>query len=118
MVCRKMRQALELAQPQVRQYIFKQIHRCLKSALGRSSLCLSLFVPVRTSSPAHDLEASAKDFKFVLIEKENVPVNKETERLVMTKDTGKQFMSAAPASASGNTKYYLCSNTTTLMSRC
>lgn len=56
------------------------------------------------SSPTHE-EASAKDLKFVMIEKENAPVN-QTERLVMTKDTGKQFMSAAPASASGNTEYY------------
>ncbi|XP_023287174.1 collagen alpha-1(XVII) chain-like isoform X2 [Seriola lalandi dorsalis] len=42
-------------------------------------------------------EASGKDFKFVLIEKENMPVKKETERLITTKDTGKLFMSAAPA---------------------
>ena len=64
-----------------------------------------LFLQVRPGSPTTD-EASGKDFGFVLIEKENAPVRKETERLVMTKDTGKQFMSAAPASTSGNTKYY------------
>lgn len=61
-------------------------------------LCLT----VRPSSPTAD-EAMGKDFKFVLIEKENAPLKKETERLVVTKDTGKQFMSAAPAMASGNT---------------
>ncbi|KAF0037843.1 hypothetical protein F2P81_010717 [Scophthalmus maximus] len=54
---------------------------------------------VRPSSPTAD-EAMGKDFKFVLIEKENAPLKKETERLVVTKDTGKQFMSAAPAMAS------------------
>lgn len=64
-----------------------------------------MFLAVRPSSPTND-EASGKDFKFVLIEKENMPVRKETERLVMTKDTGKQFMSAVPASTSGNIKYY------------
>lgn len=63
-----------------------------------------LFATVRPSSPIND-EASGKDFKFVLIEKENAPVKKETERLVKTKDTGKQFMSALPASASGNTTH-------------
>lgn len=57
---------------------------------------------MRPSSPTYD-EASGKDFKFVLIEKENAPVKKETERLVMTKDTGKQFMSAEPLRVSGNT---------------
>lgn len=60
-----------------------------------------MFLTVRPSSPIND-EASGKDFKYVLIEKENSPVKKETERLVMAKDTGKQFMSAAPTSISGN----------------
>ncbi len=59
-----------------------------------------MLATVRPSGPAFD-EVSGKDLKFVLIEKENAPVRKETERLVMAKDTGKQFMSAAPASASG-----------------
>lgn len=68
------------------------------------SCCLT--ATVRPSSPITD-EASGKDFKFVLIEKENAPIKKETERLVMAKDTGKQFMSAASASASGNSKYLL-----------
>lgn len=66
-----------------------------------------LLPTVRPSSPISD-EASGKDFKFVLIEKENTPVKKDTERLVMTKDTGKTFLSAAPVSASGNTEYYYC----------
>lgn len=57
---------------------------------------------VRPSSPFNE-DASGKDFKFVLLEKENAPVKKETERLMMTKDTGKHFMSARPALASGNT---------------
>lgn len=60
---------------------------------------------MRPSSPTIE-EASGKDFKFVLIEKENAPVKKETERLVMTKDTGKQFMSAAPSAFAGTIKYY------------
>lgn len=64
-----------------------------------------LFLAVRPGSPTND-EASSKDFKFVLIEKENAPVKKETERLVMAKDTGKQFMSAAPSASTGTTKYY------------
>ncbi|KAM7418398.1 hypothetical protein PAMA_015835 [Pampus argenteus] len=51
---------------------------------------------VRPTSLTND-EASGKDFKFILIEKENAPVKKETERLIMTKDTGKQFMAAAPS---------------------
>lgn len=66
---------------------------------------------VRPGSPTND-EASGKDFKFVMVEKENAPVKKETERLIMTKDTGKQFMSAAPAATSGNFKY-CCSHTAT-----
>lgn len=61
---------------------------------SRVGVCV--FLTVRPSSPSTD-EASGKDFKFVMIEKDNAPVKKETERLVTTKDTGKQFMSAAPA---------------------
>ena len=68
-----------------------------------------LFLAVGPSSPIND-EASSKDFKFILIEKENAPVKKETERLVMTKDTGKQFMSAAPSTSAGTTKYYYSYN--------
>ena len=60
-------------------------------------------VTVRPSSPTNQ-EAPGKDFNFVMIEK--APVKKETERLVMAIDTGKQFMSAAPGSNSGTTKYY------------
>ena len=66
-------------------------------------MVVSLLITVRPSSPIND-ESPGKDFKFVLIEKENAPVKKETERLVMTKDTGKQFMSTAHATTSGNTK--------------
>lgn len=64
---------------------------------------LHLRLVVRPSSPTIDETTSGKDFKFVLIEKENAPVKKETERLVMTKDTGKQFMSAAPAATTAGT---------------
>uniref|UniRef100_A0A3Q1HBF7 Uncharacterized protein n=1 Tax=Anabas testudineus TaxID=64144 RepID=A0A3Q1HBF7_ANATE len=59
----------------------------------------TLYQSGQPSSPIND-EASGKDFNYVLIEKENSPVKKETERLVMAKDTGKQFMSAAPTSIS------------------
>ncbi|MEQ2280292.1 hypothetical protein AMECASPLE_018279 [Ameca splendens] len=55
---------------------------------------------VRPSSPT-SYEASGKDLNFVLIEKENAPVKKETERLVMAKDTGKQFVSNSPAAYTG-----------------
>lgn len=58
---------------------------------------------MRPSSPAN-YEASGKDFNFVLIEKENAPIKKETERLAMAKDSGKQFVSAAPSS--GINKHY------------
>lgn len=70
-----------------------------RSSLTRMSRCLCL--TVRPSSPTGD-EASGKDFKFVLTEKENAPI-KPTERLAVAKDTGKQFMSAAPASLPSNT---------------
>lgn len=61
-------------------------------------------VAARPSLSSAD-ETSGKDFKFVLIEKDNAPVRKETERLVTTKDTGKMFMSAAPATISGKTTH-------------
>lgn len=38
----------------------------------------------------------------MLLEKENAPVIKESERLVIGKDTGKQFVSSAAGGASGN----------------
>lgn len=71
---------------------------------------------MRPSSPASD-DPSGRDFKCVLIEKDNVDVRKEAERMVMTKDTGKQFMSAGLAS--GNDTSYqvllICiTNTNTL----
>uniref|UniRef100_A0A3P9HU52 Uncharacterized protein n=1 Tax=Oryzias latipes TaxID=8090 RepID=A0A3P9HU52_ORYLA len=47
-------------------------------------------------------EALGKDSNYVLIEKENAPIKKETERLVMDKDTGKQFMTAAPSTHSAS----------------
>lgn len=76
---------------------------------------LNVCVIVRPSSPIND-EASGKDFKFVLIEKENIPLKKETERLVTTKDTGKQFMSApAPSSTFGMTKWYYCCMSTHIL---
>lgn len=60
-----------------------------------------LFVPtVRPGSPIKD-EFSSKDFKFVLVEKENAPVKKETEGRSMAKDTGKTFMSAGSLSLMG-----------------
>ncbi|MEQ2162581.1 hypothetical protein GOODEAATRI_021251 [Goodea atripinnis] len=61
-----------------------------------------LYQSVRPSSPT-SYEASGKDLNFVLIEKENAPVKKETERLVMAKDTGKQFVSTSPAAYTGFT---------------
>lgn len=99
-MCRKMHPALESAQSQVRGYNFKQV---LPVVHSRSLLFPRRFVPVRSDSPVHDLEASGKDFKLMLIEKENAPVHKEAERRVMTKESGKQFMAAAPASGLGNT---------------
>uniref|UniRef100_A0A672ZUD4 Uncharacterized protein n=1 Tax=Sphaeramia orbicularis TaxID=375764 RepID=A0A672ZUD4_9TELE len=50
---------------------------------------------VRAGSPTKD-DSSSKDFKYVLIEKENSAVKKESEGLIMAKDSGKHFMSAAP----------------------
>lgn len=57
---------------------------------------------MRADSPVHDPDVSAKDFKLMLSERENTGLHKEAERLVMTKDSGKQFMAAAPASGLGN----------------
>uniref|UniRef100_A0A8C6SQG3 Uncharacterized protein n=1 Tax=Neogobius melanostomus TaxID=47308 RepID=A0A8C6SQG3_9GOBI len=55
---------------------------------------------VRPGSPIRD-ESITKDYKFVFVEKENAPVKKETEGLIMAKDTGKTFMSSAPSSLTG-----------------
>uniref|UniRef100_A0A8C5CZW2 Collagen alpha-1(XVII) chain-like n=2 Tax=Gouania willdenowi TaxID=441366 RepID=A0A8C5CZW2_GOUWI len=49
---------------------------------------------VRPSSSGND---EVSDLKLLTLEKDNVAVRKESERLVMSKDTGKTFMSAAPA---------------------
>ena len=55
---------------------------------------------VAPSSPTGD-DVFAKDFRFTSLEKDNAPIKKETERLVMTtKDTGKMF-SSDPTSTSG-----------------
>ena len=52
-----------------------------------------LFLTVGPRSPSAD-DGPGKDFKFVMLEKENAPIKKESERLVATKVTAKQFMSA------------------------
>ncbi|CAG06169.1 unnamed protein product [Tetraodon nigroviridis] len=49
-----------------------------------------------TYSPAFDPEGSAKDFKFVLMEKEKAP-DKEAEKLVMNIDSGKEFICSTAA---------------------
>lgn len=65
-----------------------------------------LFVAV-TYSPAFDPEGSAKDFKFVLMEKENAPDKKEAEKLVMNIDSGKQFIYSTTADTAGKCKYHI-----------
>lgn len=57
---------------------------------------------MRSDSPIHEPDGPVKDFKLMLSERESSALHKETERLVMTKDSGKQFMAAAPASGLGN----------------
>lgn len=64
-----------------------------------------LFVAV-TYSPAFDPEGSAKDFKFVLMEKENATDKKEAEKLVMNIDSGKQFICSTTADMAGKCKYH------------
>lgn len=39
-------------------------------------------------------DAYKKDYKFVVSEKENVPAKRETDMLILAKDTGKQFTSS------------------------
>lgn len=36
-----------------------------------------------------------KDYKFVVSDKENVPAKRETDMLILAKDTGKQFTSSS-----------------------
>lgn len=57
---------------------------------------------MRSDSPIHETDASVKDFKLMLTERESTALHRGTERLVMTKDSGKRFMAAAPASGLGN----------------
>uniref|UniRef100_A0A4W4H057 Uncharacterized protein n=1 Tax=Electrophorus electricus TaxID=8005 RepID=A0A4W4H057_ELEEL len=49
------------------------------------------------SSPGPADDVFAKDYKFMLLEKENTPAKKESERLVMSKNSGKQFTSTTSA---------------------
>lgn len=39
--------------------------------------------------------------KYLTSEKENIPVKRETEELILTKDSGKQFTSSAPNGKAG-----------------
>ena len=54
-------------------------------------MCVSVDFSVVPSSPTPSDDVFSKDFKFMLLEKDNAPVKKETERLIMSKDSGKQF---------------------------
>ncbi|KAL4625028.1 collagen alpha-1(XVII) chain-like [Arapaima gigas] len=58
------------------------------------------FVPVATSRSQND-DVLLKDYKFLLLEKENIPVKKDTELLIMSKDSGKQFTSAPSRTRGG-----------------
>lgn len=53
---------------------------------------LELFFAVVPSSPVTTDDVFVKDYKFMLLEKDNVPAKKESERL-LSKNTGKQFTS-------------------------
>lgn len=83
--------------------IFTHIQPGFKRATS-SFFCLFVAASL-TYSPAFDPEGSAKDFKFVLMEKENSPEKKEAEKLVMNIDSGKPFISSAIADTAGKRKY-------------
>lgn len=73
-----------------------------------------LFAAVKPGSPILG-ETAAKDSfvvdKFVM---DDTVVHKETERMIIAKDTGKQFRSAAPGILSSNGEY-LCYTTVLLI---
>uniref|UniRef100_A0A3P9DRR9 Uncharacterized protein n=1 Tax=Maylandia zebra TaxID=106582 RepID=A0A3P9DRR9_9CICH len=49
---------------------------------------------VSTATRSQTDDAYKKDYKFVVSEKENVPAKRETDMLILAKDTGKQFTSS------------------------
>uniref|UniRef100_A0A3B4FDJ3 Uncharacterized protein n=1 Tax=Pundamilia nyererei TaxID=303518 RepID=A0A3B4FDJ3_9CICH len=49
---------------------------------------------VSTTTRSQTDDAYKKDYKFVVSEKENVPAKRETDMLILAKDTGKQFTSS------------------------
>jgi len=53
------------------------------------------------SSPITSDDVFVKDGKFIAIGKENVAAKKETERLIMSKNTGKQFVSSTTSAGAG-----------------
>uniref|UniRef100_A0A3B1IW36 Uncharacterized protein n=1 Tax=Astyanax mexicanus TaxID=7994 RepID=A0A3B1IW36_ASTMX len=54
------------------------------------------------SSPVTTDDVFGKDYRFMLIEKDNVAVKKETERLIKSKDSGKHFTSTTSTSGPGS----------------
>lgn len=53
------------------------------------------------SSPITSDDVFAKDGKFIAIGKENVAAKKETERLIMSKNIGKQFVTSTTSAGAG-----------------
>ena len=58
-----------------------------------------LFFPSATRGQTED--SYKKDFKYVIFDKENVVANKDTEVLILAKDSGKQFTSSGIHLGSG-----------------
>lgn len=59
-----------------------------------------------TRSQAED--AYKKDYKFMVSEKENVPVKRDAEMLIMAKDSGKQFTGGTGVHVGGGESHTHC----------
>lgn len=59
--------------------------------------CVSLLSATRSQTE----DAYKKDYKFVIADKENVPAKRDTEMLILAKDSGKQFTSSSGGQIGG-----------------
>ena len=73
---------------------------CLNIFWNLNDFWLFLLLSSATRSQTVD-DAYKKDYKFLISEKENVPAKRDTEMLILAKDSGKQFTSSSSVHIGG-----------------
>lgn len=61
-----------------------------------------------SATRSHSDDAYRRDYKFMASEKENAPAKRDTETLILAKDSGKQFTTSSSAYIGGGKTHIYC----------